>query len=290
MKQVYLSAPLVARSSIQGYNADLHKAFLTDLYKLEHKVTGMYAMAPNLVPKQLRFVENHAPANSTNNAMVSDHPLSTPTCNVPGSHRTLLYDPAIDHGWGMGTHLSSNNALACILAATNPSHHYACICLLLSSPVVEINLIFFVIIFTHALNSNLSSPPCQAFPGEYQVPIVLSSEPLPMCPAIKHAKVHHRPNVFVDSTGFPDNSAKFNIFLHNVDVGCILCHLKYEDCLLNGIDLSFNIAYDASKHSAKFNADFKPSPWLSAADDAWVAALIQKYWAIFDDTGLLIPI
>lgn len=51
---------------------------------------------------------------------------------------------------------------------------------------------------------------------------------------------------------------------------------------------TLNMTYP--KHSAKFNTEFKPPPWLSTAGNALVTTLILKYWAIFDNTSLFLPV
>jgi hypothetical protein len=125
-------------------------------------------------------------------------------------------------------------------------------------------------------------------------PPVISSPtdatPAPIRPTIKPKKGRRRPNVFLDDRGFPDQSHDFDVLLHNTDGGTVLRKCRHPAPALDDIDPKFNVQYDEAKHGERFAKEFKPSPWLSAEQNEKVANLLKKYWCVFDDTGLFIPV
>ena len=107
---------------------------------------------------------------------------------------------------------------------------------------------------------------------------------------MKPKKGKRRPNVFIDDRGFPDQSHDWDVLLSNMDGGTVLRKRKHPSRSLDDIDPTFAVEFDEARHGAKFKKDFKPSAWLSPAQNAAVANLVKKYWCVFDDTGLFIPV
>jgi hypothetical protein len=50
------------------------------------------------------------------------------------------------------------------------------------------------------------------------------------------------------------------------------------------------VAFHKTLHGEKFRTEFKPSSGLTDEQNAQIAALIKKYWCVFDDNGLFIPV
>ena len=67
-----------------------------------------------------------------------------------------------------------------------------------------------------------------------------SGEPIRVPCKIRGKK---RPNVFLDDRGFPDQSHKFDVILHNVQGGPILRKRKHDAPPLNDIDPHFHLQY-----------------------------------------------
>jgi hypothetical protein len=130
-----------------------------------------------------------------------------------------------------------------------------------------------------------------ALPDSYPAPpIFTASDPTaePICVAPRSCG-KKRPNVFYNDRGFPDQSHDFDVVLHNIDGGCILCKRKHPTPPLNKIDPSFFAWYDETTHGAKLRKELDLSH-LDASVRNMVYRLIQKYWSIFDDKGQFIPV
>jgi hypothetical protein len=113
--------------------------------------------------------------------------------------------------------------------------------------------------------------------------------PAPIRP-VHRQKGKRRPNVFTDDRGFPDVSDEFDTLLHNIEGGAVLRRRKHPSRDLSDIDPKFNVPYIEELHGKQFREEFKPSPLLSAEENAELAALIKEYWCVFDTTGLFIPV
>eukprot|EP00956_Cyclotella_meneghiniana_P037713 scaffold143282_cov76-Cyclotella_meneghiniana.AAC.4 len=118
----------------------------------------------------------------------------------------------------------------------------------------------------------------------------VASPPSPICPALKPKKGRRRKNIFIDDRGFPDQSDEFDTILHNVDGGPILRCRKHPSRDLSDIDPAFDVKFDESAHGEYFRKHFTPSPWLTDDQNAQLSSLIKKYWGVFDETGLFIPV
>ena len=89
--------------------------------------------------------------------------------------------------------------------------------------------------------------------------------------------------------GFPDQSNKFDIILHNVEGGPILRRRKHPAPPLDDIDPRFHAVYDESLHGEKLRKELDLSH-LPIGLRTKVYALLQKYWSVFDDKGQFIPV
>jgi hypothetical protein len=120
-----------------------------------------------------------------------------------------------------------------------------------------------------------------------------SSLPARDCPPIWVAdKPKHQRwlnNVFVDDRGFPDESKYHENLLHNINGGPILRKLKHPPPSLDEVDPKFFSAYDESKHGAQMKKDLNLSHLEPAVRDC-IYTLIKKYWSIFDNKGVFVPV
>ena len=96
-------------------------------------------------------------------------------------------------------------------------------------------------------------------------------------------------NVFLDNRGYPDQSDYYDQLLHNIDGGDILRKRKHPPRALDDIDPRFNNAFDASLHNEKLRKELDISH-LSPPQQQSLVTLIIKYWPVFDDRGLFIPV
>ncbi len=97
------------------------------------------------------------------------------------------------------------------------------------------------------------------------------------------------PNVFVNDRGFPDESKYYENLLHNVDGGPIFCKLKHPTPSFDEVDPTFFCAYDESTHGEQLQKDLNLSHLKPHVCDK-VYAIIQKYWSVFNDKVIFIPV
>jgi len=55
-------------------------------------------------------------------------------------------------------------------------------------------------------------------------------------------------NVFIDERGFPDQSDKFDVLLHNINGGLVLQKLKHPPPQIGSVDPMFSFSYDEALH------------------------------------------
>ena len=96
-------------------------------------------------------------------------------------------------------------------------------------------------------------------------------------------------NIFYDNRSFFNQSLIFNVILHNINGGCILCKYKHPAPSLRDINPLFYSPYAAAIHGAKLRRDLDLSH-LDISLRNWVYHLIQKYWSVFNDKGQFVPI
>ena len=97
------------------------------------------------------------------------------------------------------------------------------------------------------------------------------------------------PNVFYDNRGFPDQSHDFDVILHIIHGGCVLCKRKHPAPALDDVDPAFLSIYDKAKHGPKLNSELDLSH-LDKPTQTLIYPLIQKYWSAFNDKGQLLPV
>ncbi len=96
-------------------------------------------------------------------------------------------------------------------------------------------------------------------------------------------------NVFIDDRGFPDQSNKFDTLLHNIDSSPVLHKLKYPPPPLNVVDPLFLFKYYESIHGDLLRKHLDLSHLGKPLQDR-IYALVQKYWAVFDDCRVFVPV
>ncbi len=97
------------------------------------------------------------------------------------------------------------------------------------------------------------------------------------------------PNFFVDDRRFPDNTKYYKNLLHNVNGGPILHKLKHPPPLFDEMDPSFFCAYDESTHFEQLQKDLALLHLKPHVRNT-VYAILQKYWSVFNDKGVFIPV
>jgi hypothetical protein len=76
----------------------------------------------------------------------------------------------------------------------------------------------------------------------------LSSKPIRVARKVRGKK---QSNVFLDNRGYPDQSHEFDVILHNVKGGPILCWRKHPAPPIDNIDPRFLLHYNEAHHGAK---------------------------------------
>jgi hypothetical protein len=95
--------------------------------------------------------------------------------------------------------------------------------------------------------------------------------------------------VFVNDRGFPDKSEYYKNLQHNIDGGPILRKLKHPPPSLDEVDPKFFSAYDEFQHGAQLKKDLDLSH-LEPAVRNQIYALVKKYWSVFDNKGVFVPV
>jgi hypothetical protein len=96
-------------------------------------------------------------------------------------------------------------------------------------------------------------------------------------------------NVFIDDRGFPDQSNEFDILLHDIDGGPVLWKLKHPPPPIGSVDPMFMFTYDEALHGERLRKDLDLSH-LEVTLQHTLYALVQKYWSVFDDRGVFVPV
>jgi hypothetical protein len=242
-------------------NPGPYDTFLTDLENLERNISSAYDSA-NHVPSR-RMIEPTSSANTDPSKSVSFALLQGTSMQLgvsliqPDVYRADLDATHNDDG-SRGCHDESDSAMK---PPSLPSR-----------------------IFTDVSERAIHTPDYAPPPPP---PTPANSKPAPIRPAIKPKKGKHSKNVFLDNWGFSDQSHDHDVLLHNIDGHTVLRKRKHPPRPIND---AFNVLYDEALHGDKFRKEFKPSLWLTADQNEQVAQLIKKYWCLFDDTGLFIPV
>ena len=117
----------------------------------------------------------------------------------------------------------------------------------------------------------------------------LAAPRIPIKPAIKHKRGKRQQNGFIDNRGFPDQSEEFDNILAEIHGGNILRKRLHPAPSLNDIDDAFHDVYDESKHGEKLRSQLKIDHLPPEAQEQ-ITALIKKYWSVFSDKGLNVPV
>jgi hypothetical protein len=97
-------------------------------------------------------------------------------------------------------------------------------------------------------------------------------------------------NVFVNNDrGSPDKSEYYKQLLHNIDDEPILCKLKHPPPSLDEVNPKFSCTHGKSKHGAQLKNDLNLFH-LEPAIRNQIYALVKKYWPVFDDKGVFVPV
>jgi hypothetical protein len=96
-------------------------------------------------------------------------------------------------------------------------------------------------------------------------------------------------NVFIDARGFPNQSDKFDVLLHNIEGGPVLRKLKHPPPPLGVVDPMFSFPYNELIHGARLWKDLNLLH-LDALLQQTVYNLIIKYWSVFDERGIFVPV
>jgi hypothetical protein len=96
-------------------------------------------------------------------------------------------------------------------------------------------------------------------------------------------------NVFADDRGFPDPSNEYDTLLHNIDGGPVLQKLRHPAPPLEEINPRFDFAFDEALHGEHLCQQLDLSH-LNNALQTRIYDLIKKYWSVFDDRGVWVPI
>jgi len=110
-----------------------------------------------------------------------------------------------------------------------------------------------------------------------------------ICVAAKGKGCRRIRNVFADDWGFPDHTDEHDFLLYNIDGSPVLRKLQHPPPSIDEIDPTFDFAFDEALHGARLRQQLD----LSHLDDALqtrISALIQKYWSVFDDRGVWVPV
>ena len=136
--------------------------------------------------------------------------------------------------------------------------------------------------------------PCLKAPS-YPSPVAGESHDAPNAPKgspirVDKSKYRRRiKNVFIDDRGFPDLSDEYDTLLHNVDGGPVLRKLKHSPPPLDVVDPSFNFQYEEAVHGDILRQRLDLSHLDKGLQDT-IYALIRKYWSVFDDRGVFVPV
>jgi hypothetical protein len=112
--------------------------------------------------------------------------------------------------------------------------------------------------------------------------------PIRVLPKPPKGKRHK--NVFIDDRGFPDQSHELDTLLHSMSGTPLLRKRQHPAPPIDVVDPAFNFQYDPAVHDKQFQEDFKPSPRLTLEQNDQLAALLKKYWCVFDHRGLFVPV
>ena len=113
------------------------------------------------------------------------------------------------------------------------------------------------------------------------------TSPIRVAPKPKRRK--RGDNVFFDNRGFPDQSEEFDSLLNNVDGGVVLRKRQHPAPSVDSIDPKFACSYDEALHGERLMKELDLSH-LDRDTQVKIRDLIKKYWSVFDEAGVNVPI
>jgi hypothetical protein len=96
-------------------------------------------------------------------------------------------------------------------------------------------------------------------------------------------------NDFIDDRGFPDQSDEYDTLLHIINDGPVLRKLKHHLQPLNVVDPLYSFKYNESIHGDLLCKHLDLSQLGNTLQDR-IYALVRKYWAVFNDRGVFVPV
>ena len=111
----------------------------------------------------------------------------------------------------------------------------------------------------------------------------------PIRVAAKGKKGKRRKNVFIDDRGFPDQSDEFDYLLHRTGGAKIIRKRLHPAPSLDVHDPLFHFPFDEVLHGEKLRKELQIDH-LPRQIQNRLTNLIKKYWTIFDERGLFVPV
>jgi hypothetical protein len=156
--------------------------------------------------------------------------------------------------------------LACHIRQLNLS-----LCLIITAPTTHRSL-------RRSNQTWTSAPAHPATSTEANFAADSKNDPIRVAAKGKNGK--KRKNVFFDDRGFPDQSDEFDYLLHQTGGVKIFCKRLHP---------KFHFPFDEAKHGEKLRKELK-TDHLPANVQKKLINRIKKYWTIFDERGLFVPV
>ena len=102
------------------------------------------------------------------------------------------------------------------------------------------------------------------------------------------SKSKRKRHVFFDDRGYPDPRFDWEEVLPTSG-SSVLRKMLHPAPPLDSIDPAFNTTYNEAIHGEKLQSQLQLSH-LPQAQQLCVLALVKKYWAVFDDRGVSVPV
>ena len=149
-----------------------------------------------------------------------------------------------------------------------------------------------LIVYHLSFSFDQRRPPCRRVStystGMAFAPIDPTLSPISVAPKPKRRKRTN--NVFLDDRGFKDLSDDYDHVLHDVDGGPILRKLRHPvPALDEDTDPAFHAPFVPAKHEDQMRKDLDLSH-LDPNLQERIYAIIIKYWSVFDEKGVFVPV
>jgi len=96
-------------------------------------------------------------------------------------------------------------------------------------------------------------------------------------------------NIFADDRGYPDLTNDHDTLLHNIDGGSVLRKLRHPALPFDEDDPTFTFTFDETLHGERLRQLLNLSHLDNALQNR-IYALVKKYWSVFDDRGVWVPV